>query len=126
MKKLKLLILSFLCLFANKSVYSSSEVTSWTGTWDSSYQVGLSTNYNLPFYTEYFDDYIIINNRKPDKDIYYEIVNEYGEIIFNSCVKKENSYQILIKTSELPYSKTYTIILTSSNPLDKVSAVFAY
>lgn len=78
----------------------------------------------IPFDSEFNNELVIIHNDVPDRTIYYKIEAEDGNVLIEGCVCKEQSAQIVIPISELPNNKTYTIILKSPNPMDRVYSVF--
>lgn len=78
----------------------------------------------LPFHSEYFNDVLVITNETPDRDIRCEIIDEKGQVLTSCEVNKENSSRIVLSISELPEHQSYTIVLTSPNPLDRVYSTF--
>ncbi|MFR3188001.1 MAG: DUF3244 domain-containing protein, partial [Phocaeicola sp.] len=80
--------------------------------------------YKIPFYSDYWEDIIVVHNEKPNRAIFYEIVDEYDNILIKGSVSKENSAQITISVSDLPDNGIYTIILTSPDPNDWVYSKF--
>lgn len=95
----------------------------WNGNWkDGTTSFGVTNE--IPFYSEYIGDEIIIYNRNPDRLIYYKVVDKFGNILKSGVVSKENSNQIQISISDLSNNNTYTIILTSQNSYDCVSMNF--
>lgn len=126
----KLFIL--LCLFAlhcNKA-FPIQELQDWTGIWENK-KATKGPSPKIPFHTIYTPDYLIIYNENPDRDIHIEITSTNGEAIYSSEINAQDSSQIQIHTSKLPYSEEYTIILTSMNPTvtsmnptDRIQSVF--
>lgn len=123
MKKALIFILFyFLC---NVNVFSiEEEVYSWVGDWKSDDPVIKGFFPDIPFQSKYLDGVIIIYNKKPDRDIHYEIINDFGYVYYSSDIKAENSSILMINISELPIGENYTIVITSSYPSDKVSSCF--
>ncbi len=95
----------------------------WNGNWKDG-TVSFSVTNEIPFYSEYIGNEIIIYNRNPDKLIYYKVVDKFYNILKSGVVSKENSAQITISVSDLPDNGIYTIILTSPNPNDRVWSQF--
>lgn len=121
-KVLTFILFYFLC---NVNVFSiEEEIYSWEGDWTSNEQVIKGFFPDIPFQSEYLDGIIIIYNKKPDRDIHYEIINDFGYVYYSSDIKAENSSILMINLSELPIGENYTIIITSSYLSDKVSSCF--
>lgn len=117
-----LLILFFLFsikLFPNENNFS------WGGNWTvEDDNIFRSEQLEIPFYSELFNDILVIYNKRPDRIIFYEVIDTFGNVLKNGCVSKENSAQITISVSDLSNNGIYTIILTSPVPYDKVWSQF--
>lgn len=119
----KLLVLLFVLFLSSNNVFSLSKVSDWGGIWGKN-PVVLSLYQELPFYSDYCDDIIIVHNDNPDRPIDYQITNDFGDVLIKGSVSKENSAQITILVSDLPDNGIYTIILTSPDPNDWVYSKF--
>lgn len=118
----KYLTALFLCVMCSRG-FSIECLSDWNGRWNRP-QEDRSIIQELPFHSEYFNDVLVITNETPDRDIRCEIMDEKGQV-FTSCeVNKENSSRIVLSISELPEHNSYTIVLTSSNPMDRVYSTF--
>jgi hypothetical protein len=119
----KLLVLLFVLFLSSNNVFSLSKVSDWGGIWSKN-PVVLSLYQELPFYSDYCDDIIIVHNDNPDRPIDYQITDNSGDVLIKGSVSKENSAQIIISVSDLPDNGIYTIILTSPDPNDWVYSKF--
>lgn len=124
----KILVTLLLCIVCNNVAFSLETLSSWEGEWKGEPQEEQpnkrSITQTLPFRSEYFKDVVVIYNERPDRDIHYEITDECGSILQSGDVSQESSAQIVISVSELSDNGIYTIVLTSSNPSDRVYSTF--
>ena len=122
MKKLFIFLLSQIVFCS--VVFPCDEIQGWHGHWIECEGSDRSIIYKIPFYSDYWEDIIVVNNEKPDRAIFYEIVDEYDNVLIKGSISEENSAQITILVSDLPDNGIYTIILTSPNPNDRVWSQF--
>lgn len=122
MRKLFLLFL-FISIWCS-NILAVEGFREWDGLWGKTYDDDRSLTSEIPFYSDYWEDFIVVHNEKPDRAIFYEIVDEYDNILIKGSVSKENSAQITISVSDLPDNGIYTIILTSPDPNDWVYSKF--
>lgn len=122
MKKLFILLLSQIVCYS--VAFPFDEIQSWNGDWKEHVDKDRSMIYKIPFYTDYWEDIIVVHNEKPDRTIFYEIVDEYDNVLIKGSALKENSAQITISVSDLPDNGIYTILLTSPDPNDRVWSKF--
>lgn len=122
MKKLFIFLLSQIVCYS--VVFPCDEIQSWNGDWKESEESDRSIINKIPFYSDYWDNIIVVHNEKPDRAIFYEIVDEYDNVLIKGGVSKENSAQITISVSDLPDNMVYTVILTSPDPNDWVYSKF--
>lgn len=120
------IILFLLLVFVawNNAAFSNENNNRWDGYWNSDVCFDRNIFNEIPFSYEYVDNLLIIYNKKPDRTIYYKIVDEFGNVLITCSVSKENSAQITISISDLPDNGIYTIILTSPDPNDWVYSKF--
>lgn len=122
MKKLFIFLLSQIVFYS--VVFPCDEIQGWNGDWNECVDSDRSIIYKIPFYSDYWEDIIVVHNEKPDRSIFYEIVDEYDNVLIKGSVSKENSAKITILVSDLPDNGIYTIILTSPEPNDWVCSKF--
>lgn len=117
----KILLLLFLCIVCLEGF--SKDDGNWRGSWQKE-DYSRDAVQELPFHSECFNDVLVITNETPDRDIRCEIMDEKGQVLTSCEVNKENSSRIVLSISELPEHNSYTIVLTSSNPMDRVYSTF--
>lgn len=122
MRKLFLLFL-FISVWCN-STLAIEEFRQWDGLWGKIDDEERSLSSEIPFHSNYWENIIVVHNEKPDRAIFYEIVDEYDNVLIKGSVSKENSAQITILVSDLPDNGIYTVILTSPDPNDWVYSKF--
>lgn len=122
MKKLFIFLLSQIVFYS--VMFPCDEIQGWHGYWIECEGSDRSISYKIPFYSDYWEDIIVVHNEKPDRAIFYEIVDEYDNVLIKGRVSEENSAQITISVSDLPDNGIYTIILTSPDSNDWVYSKF--
>lgn len=122
MKKVLVTLFFYVVCITNLFSYSLAE-NEWKGGWQLE-DYSRSITQTLPFHSEYFKDVVVIYNERPDRDIHYEITDECGNTLQSGDVSQESSAQFVIPVSELSDNGIYTIVLTSSNPSDRVYSTF--
>lgn len=122
MRKLFLLFL-FISVWCN-STLAIEGLRQWDGLWGKIDGDERSLSSEIPFHSDYWGDIVVVHNEKPDRAVFYEIVDEYDNVLIKGSVSKENSAQITISVSNLPDNGIYTIILTSPDSNDWVYSKF--
>lgn len=120
----RLITLLSLCLFICTNTFPNAKMDNWQGDWNITNSNMKSSFVEIPFHSEFVMELIMIHNDKPDRIIFYEVIDTFGNVLKKGCVSKENSAQITISISDLPDNGIYTIILTSPNPNDRVWSQF--
>lgn len=120
------IILFLLLVFVawNNVAFSHENNNSWNGYWGSDCETERNVFNEIPFSYEYVDNLLIIYNRRPDRILFYEVIDAFGNLFMKGSVSKENSGQIIISVLDLPDNGIYTIILTSPYPDDRVWSQF--
>lgn len=119
----KILMTWVLCMMGCIYGFSIDDTSSWEGIWEFE-KTDFSINSKLPFHSELSNDVITIYNDSPDRDIYCEIINASGVVVQSWEISQENSARIILPVAELPGDASYTIVLTSPNPTDRVYSTF--
>lgn len=119
----KLFLLLFICVWCSK-ILATEGLRDWDGIWGNTCNHDRSLSSKIPFYSNHWENIIVVHNENPDRPITYEVLDEYGNVLIAGNVSKENSVQITLSVSDLPDNGIYTIVLTSPNPNDRVWSQF--
>lgn len=119
----KLLLFLFISIWCSNTL-AVEGFREWDGLWGKTYDDDRCLTSEIPFYSDYWEDIIVVHNEKPDRAIFYEIVDEYDNVLIKGSVSEENSAQITILVSDLPDNGIYTIMLTSPDSNDRVWSQF--
>lgn len=106
------------------TLFSQERMQVWHGDWHEIKTNERSLSFELPFYSEYLDNAIVIYNNSPDRDIYYEIVDEVGVVFISNIISQNKSAHFEIAISNLPSNNSYIIVLRSTYPEDMVYSQF--
>lgn len=92
----------------------------WRGSWD---PASRSLN-EIPISGQVVDNLLILSNDRPDRDIVITFMDSSGTVVFEKYVPQSQSAYVMLPLEELPDGNTYTVVLTSSNPSDRIYATF--
>lgn len=70
------------------------------------------------------DNFLILSNDRPDRDIIITIVDYLGTVVLEKYVPQSQSAYVMLPIGDLPDGNTYTIVLTSPNSSDRIYATF--
>ena len=119
----KLSILFFsIFLFSMESVIGKmgASCLEWEGKWKN-YERSLD---GIPISGQVADNLLIYSNDRPDRDIVITFMDSSGTVVFEKYVPQSQSAYVMLSLEELPDGNTYTVVLTSPNPLDRIYATF--
>ena len=92
----------------------------WEGKWKN-HERSLD---GIPISGQVADNLLILSNDCPDRDIIITFMDTSGTVVFEKYVPQSQSACVMLPLEELPDGNTYTIVLTSLNPSDKIYATF--
>ena len=92
----------------------------WEGKWKN-YERSLD---GIPISGQVADNLLILSNDRPDRDIVITFMDSSGTVVFEKYVPQSQSAYVMLSLEELPDGNTYTVVLTSPNPLDRIYATF--
>lgn len=112
----------FIFLFSMESVTGKMEASclEWGGEWNPT-QRSLS---DIPISGQVADNLLILSNDRPDRDIVITFMDSSGTVVFEKYVPQSQSACVMLPLEELPDGNIYMIVVTSSNPSDKIYATF--
>lgn len=112
----------FIFLFSMESVTGKmgASCLEWDGKWKN-YERSLS---EIPISGQVVDDLLILSNDRPDRDIVITFMDSSGTVVLEKYVPQSQSASVMLPLEELPDGNTYTVVLTSSNPSDRIYATF--
>lgn len=111
-----------MCLLCIKG-YATEDGDEWGGLWNRNQETNSITQ-EIPFWSEFYDDVVVIHNENPDRDIHCEVINQGNIVVKSYDIPQEDAVLISIPIDDLSDNTSYTIVLTSSNPLDRVYTSF--
>lgn len=92
----------------------------WEGKWKN-YERSLD---GIPISGQVADNLLILSNDRPDRDIVITFMDSSGIVILEKYVPQSQSAYVILPLEELPDGNTYMIVVTSSNPSDRIYATF--
>ena len=112
----------FIFLFSMESVTGrmGTSCLTWRGEWDPAKR---SLN-EIPISGQVVDNLLILSNNRPDRDIVITFMDSSGMVVFERYVPQSQSASVMLPLDGLPDGNTYTVVLTSSNPSDRIYATF--
>lgn len=112
----------FIFLFSMESVTGrmGASCLTWRGSWD---PASRSLN-DIPISGQVADNLLILSNDCPDRDIIITFMDTSGTVILEKYVPQSQSAYVMLPLEELLDGNTYTVVLTSPNPLDRIYATF--